>query len=110
MLSDVKGASSSTAQPLQGSLTTRIGREAGLTQTSSRELLESERRSQYQRQIFRKWNPGDVYAPHDLSGQEQKKWKTGRKRPQQDAFDVLGINPIQEYKVSSLHLKWHWTI
>jgi hypothetical protein len=40
-----------------------------------------------------------VYAPHDLSGSEQKKWKFGRKKPQQDAFDVLGINPVLEYKV-----------
>jgi small subunit ribosomal protein S18 len=62
-------------------------------------MLESERRSQFQRQIFRKWQPGDVYSPQDLSGTEQKKWKTGRKKPQSDAFDVLGINPVLEYKV-----------
>lgn len=56
----------------------------------------------YQRQIHRKWQPGDVYAPHDLSGPEQKKWKTGRRRPQSDAFDTLGINPVTEYKVGLL--------
>lgn len=78
---------------------TRFARGIGLDSTPSRELAESERTSQYQRQIYRKWQPGDVYAPHDLSGAEQKKWKQGRKRPQQDAFDVLGVNPVLEYKV-----------
>ena len=61
-------------------------------------MIESERREQFQRQIYRKWQPGDVYSPHDLTGAEQRKWKFGRKKPQQDAFDVLGINPLNEYK------------
>jgi small subunit ribosomal protein S18 len=61
-------------------------------------MIESERREQFQRQIYRKWQPGDVYSPHDLTGAEQRKWKMGRKKPQQDAFDVLGINPLNEYK------------
>lgn len=80
----------------------RFARNVGLDRAASspnRELAESERLSQYQRQIYRKWQPGDVYAPHDLSGTEQKKWKQGRKRPQEDAFDVLGVNPVLEYKV-----------
>lgn len=62
-------------------------------------MLGSERRSNFQRQIYRKWKPGDVYSPSDLTGAEQKKWKLGRSRPTLDAFDVLGINPISEYKV-----------
>lgn len=64
-------------------------------------MLESERREQFQRQIYRKWQAGDVYSPHDLTGAEQRKWKFGRKKPQQDAFDVLGINPLNEYKVGA---------
>lgn len=73
---------------------------AGLNRTTqTREMEQSERREQFQRQVFRKWQPGDVYSPHDLTGAEQKKWKFGRKKPQSDAFDVLGINPINEYKV-----------
>ena len=63
-------------------------------------MVDSERRSQFQRQIFRRWQPGDVYGPSDLSGVEMKRWKYGRKKPQSDAFDVLGINPVNEYKVS----------
>ncbi|CAO2654296.1 Nn.00g110290.m01.CDS01 [Neocucurbitaria sp. VM-36] len=91
--------SATQQRPGGPSLATRLAREAGLDRpTQSREMIESEKRSQYQRQIFRKWQPGDVYAPHDLSGSEQKKWKFGRKKPQEDAFDVLGINPVLEYK------------
>jgi hypothetical protein len=83
-----------------GSLATRLAREAGLDRPNqTREMVESEKRSQFQRQIYRKWQPGDVYSPADLSGAEQKKWKFGRKRPQSDAFDILGINPVLEYKV-----------
>ena len=42
---------------------------------------------------------GDVYAPHDLTGPEQAKWKKSRQLPKSDAFDVLGIDPLNEYKV-----------
>lgn len=79
---------------------TQIARDLGFNRPSqTREMIESERREQFQRQIYRKWQPGDVYSPHDLTGAEQRKWKFGRKKPQQDAFDVLGINPLNEYKV-----------
>ena len=74
-------------------------------------MLESERREQFQRQMYRKWQAGDVYAPHDLTGAEQRKWKMGRKKPQQDAFDVLGINPLNEYKVRlrlPIHVERRW--
>jgi small subunit ribosomal protein S18 len=83
-----------------GSLATRLAREAGLDRpTQTNEMLESEKKASYQRQMYRKWQPGDVYSPSDLSGAEQKKWKNGRRKPQSDAFDILGINPVQEYKV-----------
>lgn len=51
--------------------------------------------------MYRRWMVGDVYAPHDLSGLEQSKWKRLRRRtkPKQDVFDQLGINPIHHYKV-----------
>lgn len=47
---------------------------------------------------YRKWKQGDVYAPHDLSAVEMKKWR-GRSKPTTDVFDVLAINPLNEYKV-----------
>ena len=49
-------------------------------------------------QLKREWKPGDVYAPHDLSAAEQRKWGT-RTRPTQDVFDILKINPLTLYKV-----------
>ena len=60
--------------------------------TKARRVLDLER------QIHRKWKPGDVYAPHDLSPVEQMKWQKRRPR-ETDAFDQLGINPLHEYKV-----------
>ena len=46
----------------------------------------------------RRWKQGDVYAPHDLSPAEMRKW---RQRPTRssDVFDALALNPINEYKV-----------
>ena len=62
--------------------------------TKARRVLDLER------QIHRKWKPGDVYAPHDLSPVEQMKWQ--KRRPiETDVFDQLGINPLHEYKVYS---------
>lgn len=82
----------------------RHAQDAGLDRTTpSQEVVESERRSNFQRQIYRRWKPGDVYSPSDLSGAEQKKWKVGRAKPTADAFDVLGINPVSEYKVRGEH-------
>lgn len=51
-----------------------------------------------QKLLTRRWKPGDVYAPHDLSSSEMRKWKLFGK-PTMDAFDALAINPLDEYKV-----------
>jgi small subunit ribosomal protein S18 len=53
------------------------------------------------KQITRRYKPGDVYAPHDLSGVEMTKWKK-RDRPIYDVFDVLDMNPLEHYRVCSL--------
>lgn len=50
------------------------------------------------RQLKRRWETGDIYAPHDLSPEELKKWK-GKTRNNYDVFDLLTMNPIDEYKV-----------
>ncbi|KAL8723513.1 MAG: hypothetical protein Q9181_007272, partial [Wetmoreana brouardii] len=78
-------------------------------------LAETEsnyRRSDLERQIYRRFRPGDIYAPHDLSPAEQQKWRQrhvggnidGQRGPHQntpgkkkDVFDMLNINPIKEY-------------
>ena len=49
--------------------------------------------------MYRRWHTGDVYAPHDLTSVEMIKWRK-RQKPDRDAFDVLGLNPLKEYKVS----------
>lgn len=50
------------------------------------------------RQMTRTWQDGDVYAPHDLSEVEMMKWKQP-KRPTKDIIDMLGLNPLDHYKV-----------
>ena len=44
---------------------------------------------------------GDVYAPNDLSGVEQSKWKRLKQkaRPRWDVLDQLNIKPMDHYKV-----------
>jgi small subunit ribosomal protein S18 len=61
--------------------------------------MEKDKRGhELSRQITRRWRPGDVYSPHDLSEVEMAKWKK-RSRPIYDAFDVLDFKPADSYKV-----------
>ncbi|KAI9707505.1 MAG: hypothetical protein M1836_000466 [Candelina mexicana] len=52
-------------------------------------------------QQHRRWKQGDVYAPHDLSPVEMRKWRR-KGRPTTDAFDALAMNPLNEYKNFSI--------
>lgn len=61
----------------------------------------AERAEEMQNLRINKWRPGDLYTPHDLSPEEMGKRRQPRV-PNQDAFDVLGINPLHEYKVNHL--------
>ena len=69
----------------------------------SKELVKESdkltRAEELQKLQARRWKVGDVYAPHDLSPAEMKKWRQWG-RPDQDIFDMLHINPLDEYKVS----------
>ncbi|EAL87694.1 hypothetical protein KXX33_006783 [Aspergillus fumigatus] len=49
----------------------------------------------------RDWKAGDIYAPHDLSPAEMKKWRK-RQGPAADAFDALNLNPLDLYKNFSI--------
>lgn len=49
----------------------------------------------------RDWRSGDVYAPHDLSAAEARKWGK-RYSPTTDAFDALDLNPLDLYKNFSI--------
>ena len=51
------------------------------------------------------WKTGDVYAPHDLSPAEMRKWRK-RAPPKKDAMDLLGVDPLDLYKVRLLFCTW----
>lgn len=69
---------------------------------STLERMRAKKTSEdYARQMTRRWRPGDVYAPHDLSPQEMIKWKQ-LQRPRKDVLDLLGLNPLDEYKNFSI--------
>lgn len=53
--------------------------------------------------MTREFKAGDIYAPHDLSPAEMRKWKQ-RKSPATDAFDALRISPLELYKVYKISL------
>lgn len=65
--------------------------------STSRQLKARE--IEIERLSMRRWQPGDVFAPHDLSPIESRKWKQ-RKRPSRDVFDVLGLKIEDVWKVS----------
>ncbi|KAL2358565.1 ribosomal protein S18, partial [Cryomyces antarcticus] len=72
------------------------------------EIQRSHTRSELEKQMTRRWKGGDVYAPHDLSGMEMRKWRQQKKvvrrggKGGMDVFDSLAINPINEYKNFSI--------
>lgn len=71
----------------------------GLTKASNDETLKLlQEREELQRQAPRPWQIGDVYAPHDLSAAEMRKWSK-LKSSNRDEFDLVGINPLDHYKV-----------
>lgn len=49
----------------------------------------------------REWKAGDIYAPHDLSPSQMKKWKE-RHAPPTDVFESLNLNPLNLYKVCEI--------
>jgi small subunit ribosomal protein S18 len=65
---------------------------------SAEELERHKKAVDLTKQIARRWRAGDVYAPHDLSSAEMRKWKT-RGKPSVDVLDVLQLDPLVEYRV-----------
>jgi hypothetical protein len=82
---------------------------ASIAESNNRKTLEEQTRNiargvdrkGLEMQQIRRWNVGDVYAPHDLSGVEQSKWKRLKQspRPKWDVLDQLNLNPMDHYKV-----------
>ena len=75
-------------------------RMRNLEKKRQQERLQEQRAKSLDRNHTRVWKSGDVYSPHDLSPSEMKKWRK-RSSPSSDAFDVLGLNPLHQYKVWS---------
>ena len=65
---------------------------------SQQDLERGEHHRAMEKSFTRDWNGGDVYAPHDLTGAEARKWKA-KKAPTTDVFDSLSLNPLDCYKV-----------
>ncbi|CAK7199144.1 hypothetical protein SEUCBS139899_001816 [Sporothrix eucalyptigena] len=55
----------------------------------------------YARQLPRRWKQGDLYSPMDLDPRETKKWKKAYTN-NEDIVDLLGINPVDEYRNFSM--------
>ncbi|KAL4917453.1 transcriptional regulator of RNA polII, SAGA, subunit-domain-containing protein [Aspergillus aurantiobrunneus] len=70
-------------------------------QAHRQKFIENQRAQAENRAIekfqTRDWKAGDIYAPHDLSPAEMKKWRK-RNPPTSDAFDALDLNPLTVYK------------
>ncbi|KAK2069566.1 hypothetical protein P8C59_004130 [Phyllachora maydis] len=65
------------------------------------DLTASATSQAYMRQMWRRFLPGEVYAPRDLSAWELDRYRL--KRPaQQDVLDMLGLNPVDNYRNFSM--------
>jgi small subunit ribosomal protein S18 len=77
------------------------GAPAGEERTDTAAALRGKNTSEeYMRQMPRRFNMGDLYAPHDLSPTEMKKWRKIT-TVDRDLVDLLGIRPLDMYRVSS---------
>jgi len=84
-----------TLQSYTRSIPSKRPQGKALIEESNREVESNE----LERLQTRRWKKGDVYAPHDLSPAEMRKWRQ-RSKPDRDVFDMLNINPLDEYKVA----------
>ncbi|KAK9413106.1 hypothetical protein SUNI508_12091 [Seiridium unicorne] len=61
------------------------------------ELRSKAVQEDYMRQMPRRWALGDLYAPHDLSPVEMKKWRSIT-TVERDLVDLLGLKPLDMYR------------
>ena len=83
-----------------GDQSTNRAQNAQTQQDPMQQLKQLHKSQDLEKLQSRRWRVGDIYSPRDLSPEELKKWRTPQK-VKQDVFDVLGINPLHEYKVST---------
>lgn len=88
----VRGLLRSTSQ--------RSSRNRDVAMREAAERLRAQKESDdHLRFLPRRWHTGEVYAPHDMSPAEMRKWARVRPR-QRDLVDVLNVNPVDMYRVS----------
>ena len=98
-----KGGSGSTrasdaAEQLLSRFGSRSAQLAKRTQATADSLREQKISNDYLREMPRRWVPGDVYSPHDLSPVEMTKWRKRAER-KGDVIDALALRPLDMYKV-----------
>lgn len=104
-LSRLTDTGTSTCTPTESRLTDDLeSRLLSRRRLPNRQRFLEEQKAQGESRVLerfqtREWKAGDVYAPHDLSPAEMKKWSK-RHSPNSDAFDALNMNPLDQYKVS----------
>ncbi|WQF88572.1 Putative small ribosomal subunit protein bS18 [Colletotrichum destructivum] len=90
---------------IRGLIKTGKARIDGVAAARKLTMLESLREKKvsddYVKQMPRRWNAGEIYAPHDLSPVEMEKWRKS-KRPNVDVVDLLGLNPLDHYRNFSI--------
>ncbi|KAI4100124.1 MAG: hypothetical protein LQ339_005646 [Xanthoria mediterranea] len=112
-VSNLSGLITSIGRDAQAQTTATTARRSALAETEA-----AYRATDLERHLHRRFRPGDIYAPHDLSPTEQAKWRPraavggslqGRGTPanthaqnRRDVFDVLGVHPLDEYKNFSI--------
>ena len=86
----------SNAQPRTYTRISRVNAHKKLALNSITSSLR-EAQGSIERMAPRRWEAGEVIAPHDLSAVEMQKWRM-RQRPRRDVLDVLGLDPRNEWK------------
>ncbi|KAL8930851.1 MAG: hypothetical protein Q9208_000392 [Pyrenodesmia sp. 3 TL-2023] len=98
-------------ESMQGLVYSSINRRAPTPARRSalEETTAAYRAADLSAHLHRRFRPGDIYSPHDLSPVEQEKFRFKRTRPRDtpplpsakskrsDAFDVLNLHPLSEY-------------
>jgi hypothetical protein len=81
--------------------TRRPGAEAGSKKASDAmsSLKKGELDMMLRKRLSRRWEQGDIYAPHDLGAAESRKWAKHQTNMKVDVFDLLGKDPRSFYKV-----------
>jgi small subunit ribosomal protein S18 len=80
--------------------TSKRARAAAEKPSTKEELRNRDVSEKLSRLMPRFWKDGDVYAPADLNANEARKWRGKGNVPDKDVCDLLGINPLDMYRVS----------